>query len=81
MKYNGRKGAFIISDLFIDNKMKLSDLLFECKLGASWIANDYNLATHNCQDFIAKVIEVLKVKRTLNNSTKYSHISENLFIR
>ena len=40
--YNGKKGAIIIIDLIIGNKMTLSDLLWECKLLISWTANDYN---------------------------------------
>ena len=77
--YNGKKGAIIINELFVDNKMTFKELLEECKFGTSWKANDYNLATHNCQDFIAKVIEVLKVKRTENNETRYSHMTGKLF--
>ena len=77
--YNGKKGACIMADLFIEKKMTLQELLIECKLTQSWTANDYNLATHNCQDFIAKVIEVLKVERTGNDRTKYSHASGKLF--
>ena len=76
---NGKEGAFLISDLFINNKMTLKELLLECKLGASWTANDYNVATHNCQDFIAKVIEVLKVERTINDPTKYRHMTGKVF--
>ena len=76
---NGKKGACIMGDLFIENKLTLQELLIECKLTQSWTANDYNLATHNCQDFIAKVIEVLKVERTGNDRTKYSHASGKLF--
>ena len=59
--------------------MTLQELLIECKLTQSWTANDYNLPTHNCQDFIAKVIEVLKVERTGNNRTKYSNANGKLF--
>ena len=76
---NGKKGAYIIDELIIDNKMTFNGLLQECKSGTSWKANDYNLATHNCQDFIAKVIKILKVKRTINNETKFSHMTGKLF--
>ena len=77
--FNGKKGAFVINELDINNKMTFDELLKECKAGTSWKANDYNLATHNCQDFIAKVIEVLNVKRTLNNETRYSHMTGKLY--
>ena len=70
---NGKKGAIVIDNLTIDNKMTLRDLIEKCKYDSSWKAKDYNLASHNCQDFIAKVIEILKVKRTDNDKTKYSH--------
>ena len=63
---------------FIDNKMTLGEFLGECKNDSSWKAKDYNLASHNCQDFIAKVIEILKVKRADNNETKFSHLAGRL---
>ena len=71
--FNGKKGAIIIENLTIDNIMTFNELIEKCKSGTSWKANDYNLANHNCQDFIAKVIEILKVKRTIHDETKYSH--------
>ena len=70
---NGKKGAIVIDNLTIENKMTLKTLIDKCKYDSSWKAKDYNLASHNCQDFIAKVIEILKVKRNDNNETKYSH--------
>ena len=76
---NGKKGATMICELDIEHKMTLKDLIFECKLLNSWTANDYNVLTHNCQDFIAKVIEVLKVKRTIYDKTKYCHMKGKLF--
>lgn len=72
---NGKKGAVIIDNLTITNKMTLKDLINKCKYDSSWKAKDYNLASHNCQDFIAKVIEILKVKRADNNETKYSYMA------
>ena len=77
--FNGKKGAILINELVINNKMTFNELLQECKVGTSWNSIDYNLATHNCQDFIAKVIEVLNVKRTLNNETRYSHMTGKLY--
>ncbi len=68
-----KKGAIIIENITIDNIMTFNELIEECKRDTSWKANDYNLANHNCQDFIAKVIEILKVKRTIHDETKYSH--------
>ena len=70
---NGKKGAFIIDHLTIDKTMTLKELIDKCKSNSSWRANDYYLSTHNCQDFIAKVIEILKAKRTFDDETKYSH--------
>ena len=72
---NDKKGALILENLTIDNKMNLKELIDKCKNNSSWKANDYNLASHNCQDFIAKVIEILKVKRNDKDETKYSHMA------
>ena len=77
---NDKKGAVILENLTIDNKMTLKELIDRCKNNSSWKANDYNLASHNCQDFIAKVIEILKVKRTDKDETKYSHMTGKLSI-
>ena len=77
---NDKKGALILENLTIDNKMTLKELIDKCKNNSSWKANDYNLASHNCQDFIAKVIEILNVKRTDKDETKYSHMTGKLFI-
>ena len=77
---NDKKGAVILENLTIDNKMTLKELIDKCKNNSSWKANDYNLASHNCQDFIAKVIEILKVKRTDKDETKYSHLAGKLSI-
>ena len=77
---NDKKGAVILENLTIDNKMTLQELIDRCKNNSSWKANDYNLASHNCQDFIAKVIEILKVKRTDKDETKYSHMTGKLSI-
>lgn len=72
---NGKEGSLIIKHLDIENKMSLTKLIQTCKKESSWTANDYNLASHNCQDFIAKIIEILKVKRNIYNDTLYSHFT------
>ena len=72
---NGKKGAKIIHFLTINNKMTLNKLIDECCKKGSWKAKDYNLASHNCQDFIAKVIEILKLTRNAElDETRYSHM-------
>jgi hypothetical protein len=71
--HNGKEGSEIITRLSFDNQMTLNDLIYECCKGTSWKAKDYNLASHNCQDFIAKVIEKLKVKRDIYDDTLYCH--------
>ena len=73
--HNGKKGSTIIKFLTINNKITLNNLIDECCKKTSWKAKDYNLASHNCQDFIAKVIEILKVTRdNMLDETKYSHM-------
>ena len=46
----------------IDNKITLEDLCNKFK-GKKWEAKNYNVLSHNCQHFAAKVIEILKAKR------------------
>ena len=65
---------------FVYHLSCLLNIIDKCKNNSSWKANDYNLASHNCQDFIAKVIEILNVKRTDKDETKYSHMSGKLCI-
>ena len=50
-------------DLYIKNEMTFGDLID--KFSNGWTAVDYNLFTHNCQDFVGKVIEILKAYRPL----------------
>ena len=50
-------------DLYIKNEMTFGDLID--KFSNGWTAVDYNLVTHNCQDFVGKVIEILKAYRPL----------------
>ena len=44
------------------------DMLFRKYLCAILITNAYNVITHNCQDFVGKVIEILKAYRPLELS-------------
>ena len=53
-------------DLYIKNEMTFGDLID--KFSNGWTAVDYNLFTHNCQDFVGKVIEILKAYRPLERS-------------
>jgi len=71
--HNGKEGSEILEGLSIHNQMTLNDLIDECCKGTSWKAADYNLASHNCQDFIAKVIEKLKLKRSIYDDSLYCH--------
>lgn len=61
---------YSILDVIFDNKITVGELIQKCCINGKWRAYDYNLSTNNCQDFIAKVIEVLIVKRKY--SCKYS---------
>lgn len=73
IKY-GSKGSEILSKLYLQNIMPLQELINRCNNGSKkWIKDNYNLASHNCQDFIAKVIEVLGVKRCDDEKTKFLH--------
>lgn len=46
----------------VKNKITLGDLIKEFS-GKNWKKKNYNLATHNCQNFAAEVIIVLKAVR------------------
>ena len=46
----------------INNKITLRDLCDHFK-GKNWEAKDYSVATHNCQDFAAEIIKILKAVR------------------
>lgn len=48
-------------DLYIKNEIKFVELINNFSNG--WTAVDYNVVTHNCQDFVGKVIEILKAYR------------------
>lgn len=71
---NGIKGARILknSELTFENKMTVKELIRKCCKEGKWRANDYNLASNNCQDFIAKVIEILNVKRIKSFTHNYA---------
>ena len=38
-----------------------------------WNAKDYNVLTHNCQDFVAKCITILRLSR-INNNDKIRYL-------
>lgn len=71
---NGIYGGGILenSELTFENKMTLKELILKCCNEGKWRANDYNLASNNCQDFIAKVIEILNVKRIYSFSHNFA---------
>ena len=74
--HNGLKGSQIIEYLEINIFSKtLQELINECisKSKKNWRKDDYNLSSYNCQDFIAKVIEVLDVTRGYDEPTLNRH--------
>ena len=40
----------------------------------NWNAKDYNVLTHNCQDFVAKCIKILKLSRNDKNKSRLFEI-------
>lgn len=68
-----KSGSQIIILLTVKNKMLLKDLLILCCKEGNWRAKDYNLISNNCQTFIAKVIEILKVVRNDENPSRLMH--------
>jgi hypothetical protein len=64
--HNGLKGSQILGHFIaINNQMTLRELIDECvsKSEKYWGSKDYSISSHNCKNFILKVIEVLKVTR------------------
>ena len=47
----------------INNKMTLQELFSHFEGKKEWEAQGYNVATHNCQDFGAEIIKILKAER------------------
>ena len=47
----------------INNKIKLKELFSYFERKKEWEAQGYNVATHNCQDFAAEIIKILKAER------------------
>ena len=45
------------------NKIKLKELFSYFEGKKEWEAQGYNVATHNCQDFAAEIIKILKAER------------------
>ncbi len=58
--------AYVLCD--INNKISLGELCNEFK-GKNWEAKDYNVSSHNCQNFAAEIIKILKAVR-INNFDK-----------
>ena len=79
----GLKGSQIIEHL---NKTcllyTLSKLIDECtsKCKKKWRKEDYNLSSHNCQDFVAQVIEILEVGRNQFDEPSYGRHNYSLSI-
>ena len=68
-------GSEILNYLNFKNEMTLQELIDKCnkKCGKKWIKDNYNLASHNCQDFVATVVEILKVERSDLELSKFRH--------
>jgi hypothetical protein len=49
--------------LLVGNRITLGELVNHFIKEKNWNAKDYNVLTHNCQDFVAKCIKILKLKR------------------
>ena len=61
---------YYIIDVIFENYMDIGQLIRKCCMPGHCRAFDYNLSSNNCQDFIAKVIEILKVKRKCSYTHK-----------
>ena len=49
--------------LNVGNEITLGELVNNFITDNNWNAKDYNVLTHNCQDFVAKCIKILKLTR------------------
>lgn len=72
--FKNKYGAKLIynPELIMENNMTLYELITKCCSKMRTRAKDYDALTNNCQDFIAKVIEVLKLKRRRCHEHNYS---------
>ena len=61
---------YYIIDVIFKKYMDIGQLIRKCCMYGHWRVFDYNLSSNNCQDFIAKVIEILKVKRKCSYTHK-----------
>ena len=52
--------------LFVGNRITLGELVNHFIKEKNWNAKDYNVLTHNCQDFVAKCITILKLSRIID---------------
>lgn len=72
--HNGLKGSQIIDNLSCI-RMRLQSLIDKCISTSEkqWRKDDYNLSSYNCQDFVAKVIDVLDVTRYSDDDHALRH--------
>ena len=54
--------GFYRIDCYVENKINLQNLINGLK-GEKWIANKYSVVFHNCQNFGAEIIKILKAQR------------------
>ena len=59
MSYLNRIKSSIIH---INNKLTIGDIISNLNLKIPWDKNSYNFITHNCQDMIANLIEILQAE-------------------
>ena len=64
--------------LFVGNRITLGELVNHFIKEKNWNAKDYNVLTHNCQDFVAKCITILKLSRINSNDKIRRFEVENL---
>jgi hypothetical protein len=69
---------FVNISLNVGNKITLGELVNPFINEKNWNAKDYNVLTHNCQDFVAKCITILKLSRINSNDKIRRFEVENL---
>ena len=58
-----------------NHRFKVEDLLEKCWENDNWNSKDYSLSSHNCQDFVAKIIKITNAKRIGKGYRKVHNIS------
>ena len=66
---------WITLDFDENHRFKVKDLLEKCWENDNWYLKDYNIASHNCQHFVAKIIKITNAKRFGKGYRKVHNIS------